>query len=43
VNNAKGNASRPALALRSNQLHIAWTETDGEDSRTILRSAAVGP
>lgn len=43
VSNAKGNASRPALALRSNQLHIAWTETDGEDSRTILRSAAVGP
>lgn len=42
VSNAKGNASRPALALRNNQLHVAWTETDGEDSRAVLRSAAVG-
>jgi len=42
VSNAKRNASRPALALRNNQLHVAWTETDGEDSRVVLRSAAVG-
>ncbi|MGH7853342.1 MAG: sialidase family protein [Candidatus Binatia bacterium] len=42
VSNAKGNASRPALALRNNQLHVAWTETEGEDSRAVLRSAAVG-
>ncbi|HWP23834.1 MAG TPA: sialidase family protein [Candidatus Binatia bacterium] len=41
VSNAKGNASRPALALRKNQLHIAWTETDGEDSRVVLRNASV--
>lgn len=41
VSNTKGNASRPALALKNNQLHVAWTETDGEDSRAILRSAAV--
>ena len=42
VSNAKGNASRPALALRNNQLSVAWTETDSEDSRVILRNAAVG-
>jgi hypothetical protein len=42
VGNAKGNASRPALALRNNQLHVAWTETDSESSRVILRNAAVG-
>jgi hypothetical protein len=42
ISNAKANASRPALALRNNHLHVAWTETDGEDSRVVLRSAAVG-
>ena len=42
ISNAKGNAIRPVLALEKNQLHIAWTETDGEDSRVVLRSAAVG-
>ncbi len=42
VSNTKGNASRPTLALRKNQLHIAWTETDGEDSRVVLRNAEVG-
>lgn len=42
ISNAKGNASRAALALRRNLLHIAWTETDGEDSRVVFRSATVG-
>jgi hypothetical protein len=42
ISNAKGNAGRPVLALRKNQLHVAWTETDGEDSRVVLRSAIVG-
>jgi hypothetical protein len=42
ISNAKGNASRPVLALRNNQLHVAWTETDSEDSRVVLRNAAVG-
>jgi len=41
VSNAKGNASRPNLALRHNQLNIAWTETDGENSMAVMRSAAV--
>jgi len=41
VSNAKGNASRPSLALRHNQLNIAWTETDGENSMAVMRSAAV--
>jgi hypothetical protein len=42
VSTAKGNASRPVLALRNGQLHVAWTETDSEDSRVVLRNAAVG-
>jgi hypothetical protein len=42
VSKAKGNASRPVLALSKNQLHVAWTETDGEESRVVLRSATVG-
>ncbi|HET9917028.1 MAG TPA: sialidase family protein, partial [Candidatus Binatia bacterium] len=41
ISNAKGNASRPVLALKHNLLHVAWTETDGEDSRVVLRSAEV--
>jgi hypothetical protein len=41
VSNTKGNVSRPALALRNNQLQVAWTEIDGEDSRVVLRNAAV--
>jgi hypothetical protein len=41
LSNAKGNAGRPAMALRKNQLHMAWTETDGEDSRIVLRNATV--
>jgi hypothetical protein len=40
ISNARANAGRPVLALKNNQLHVAWTETDGEDSRVILRSAA---
>ena len=42
VSKAKANASRPVLALYKNQLHVAWTETDGEESRVVLRSARVG-
>ena len=41
ISRAKGNAGRPVLALMKNQLQVAWTETDGEDSRVVLRSAAV--
>ena len=41
VSNVKGNASRPVLALLRNQLHVAWTETDGEDSRAVIRNASV--
>jgi hypothetical protein len=42
ISQAKGNAGRPVLALMKNQLQVAWTETDGEDSRVVLRSATVG-
>jgi hypothetical protein len=41
ISQSKGNATRPVLALRQNQLHIAWTETEGEDSRVVLRNAQV--
>jgi hypothetical protein len=41
LSHAEGNASRPVLALRKNQLHVAWTETDGEDSRVVLRNATL--
>lgn len=42
ISKAKGNASRPVLALFKRQVHVAWTETDGEESRVVLRSATVG-
>lgn len=41
ISHAKGNASRPAIAIRHSQLHVAWTETDGEDSRVVMRGAMV--
>jgi hypothetical protein len=41
ISRAKGNAGRPVLALVRDQLHVTWTETDGEDSRVVLISAAV--
>jgi hypothetical protein len=41
VSNARGNASRPVLALSASQLHVAWTETEGESSRALMRSAMV--
>jgi hypothetical protein len=41
ISNATGNASRPVLAFHKHQLHVAWTETNGEDSRVVLRSATV--
>jgi hypothetical protein len=43
ISTAKGNASRPVLALTSGKLHIAWTETEGETSRAVFRSATVKP
>lgn len=39
ISNAKGNASRPVMALLGKQLHVAWTETDGEQSQVVLRTA----
>jgi hypothetical protein len=42
VSSAKGNASRPGFAMFNKQLHLAWTETDGETSRAVMRSATVG-
>jgi len=42
ISNAKGNASRPVLAVQKTQLHVAWTESDGEELRAVLRSVTVG-
>jgi hypothetical protein len=41
ISRAKQNANRPVLALSNNELHIGWTETDGEQSSAVLRSAAL--
>lgn len=41
ISNATGNATRPALAVSDNDLHVAWTETDGEASWVVLKSAAL--
>jgi hypothetical protein len=43
VSSASGNASRPVVALSENHLHVAWTETEGESSRVVMRSATVKP
>ncbi len=42
LSRARGDASRPVLALGPHRLHVAWTETDGETSRALLRSARIG-
>jgi hypothetical protein len=42
VSRARGNASRPVLASREDLLYVAWTETEGEDSRAVLRTARLG-
>jgi hypothetical protein len=41
LSNAKGNAGRPVLAVSKDQLQVAWTENDGEESRIVLRGATV--
>jgi hypothetical protein len=41
ISQTKGDANRPVLALRQNQLHVAWTETDGENSQVLFRTASV--
>jgi len=41
VSHAPGNASRPVLAVLKNRLNVAWTETDGETSKAVLRNAVV--
>ena len=42
ISRARGNANRPALALCDKELHVAWTETEGEESWVVLKSAALG-
>ncbi|OGU27650.1 MAG: hypothetical protein A3K13_09160 [Gemmatimonadetes bacterium RIFCSPLOWO2_12_FULL_68_9] len=41
ISRARGNASRPALAVSDSELHVAWTEMDGEASWVLMRSASV--
>jgi hypothetical protein len=41
ISNASGNASRPVFALSKKNLHVGWTETDGENSRVLTRGAVV--
>ncbi len=42
ISHARSNANRPALALSANQLQVAWTEADGEDSWVVLKGATLG-
>jgi hypothetical protein len=42
ISKAKENATRPALAISNNELHVAWTEIDGESSWIVMRSASLG-
>jgi hypothetical protein len=39
LSQARANATRPALAVSDWDLHVAWTETVGEKSWAILRTA----
>ena len=39
ISRALYNATRPTLAVSENNVHVAWTETIGERSRAVLRSA----
>jgi len=39
ISQARENARRPSIALSSDALHVAWTESEGEKSSVALRSA----
>lgn len=41
ISRTVGNASRPMLALSRKRLHLAWTETEGETSWILMRTAAL--
>jgi hypothetical protein len=41
ISRTAGNASRPMLALSRKWLHVAWTETEGETSWVLMRTAAL--
>jgi hypothetical protein len=41
VSHAKANAGRMTMTLRQKQLQLAWTETDGESTQVVMRSAKV--
>jgi hypothetical protein len=42
ISRTAGNASRPMLALSPSRLHVAWTESEGEKSWVVTKSAALG-
>jgi hypothetical protein len=42
ISRTAGNASRAMLALSNSRLHVAWTETEGERSWIVMKSAALG-
>jgi hypothetical protein len=41
ISRASENARRPAVTLSDVALHVAWTESEGEASSIVLRSAAL--
>jgi hypothetical protein len=41
LSNTRANASRPMIAISEHRLHVAWTETQGEKSWIVLKTAAI--
>jgi hypothetical protein len=39
ISEAKENARRPAVTLTDRAWHVAWTESDGERTSIVMRSA----
>jgi hypothetical protein len=39
LSQARENANRPVLSVSDQKLHVAWTESDGERSQIVMRSA----
>jgi len=39
ISRARENARRPVLALSDRELHVAWTESEGETSWVVMRTA----
>jgi hypothetical protein len=41
ISEAKDNARRPVVAISGRALHVAWTESEGERTSIVVRSASI--